>query len=231
MRRGIRTRLEQQLRQRLKQREARLKVEFERRSLRLEEDIAQQLQSDIEHQLRKDTDDLEERMREDVELAIAKRRSDLRTEIEQQLDEQQSSKLAERKARLKAKYDLTFTKAVDDISRSLHDEIESELDHRMEHDFQAYRNAREAEIQNRLSRDRYEREAELRGQLEAQYGANKNDWTERLDLEFQSREAAARKAIMSEVDAGLLFALAKARSSVSESPSLSRFQHPSTRSY
>ncbi|DAC50600.1 MAG TPA: hypothetical protein D7H92_00160, partial [Candidatus Poseidoniales archaeon] len=32
---------------------------------------------------------------------------------------------------------------------------------------------------------------------------NKQDWSERLDLEFQSREAAARKAIMSEVDAQL----------------------------
>ena len=43
----------------------------------------------------------------------------------------------------------------------------------------------------------------MREQLEAQYAANKQDWTERLDLEFQSREAAARKAIMSEVDAHL----------------------------
>ena len=67
----------------------------------------------------------------------------------------------------------------------------------------SYRHAREAEIQNRLSRYRYEREAELREQLEAQYDASKQDWTERLDLEFQSREAAARKAIMSEVDAQL----------------------------
>ena len=191
------------MRQRLKQREARLKVEFERRSLRLEEDIAQQLQSDIEGQLRKETDELEERMREDVELAIAKRRDDLRTEIESQLSEAQSEKLAERKARLKAKYDLTISKAVDDISRSLHAEIEVELEHRMEHEFSTYRHAREAEIQNRLSRYRYEREAELREELELQYGVNKQDWTERLDLEFQSREAAARKAIMSEVDAQL----------------------------
>ena len=39
--------------------------------------------------------------------------------------------------------------------------------------------------------------------MEAQYTVSKEDWTERLDLEFQSREAAARKAIMSEVDAQL----------------------------
>ena len=52
-----------------------------------------------------------------------------------------------------------------------------------------------------MSRHRYERKPTE--QLEAQYSANKQDWTERLDLEFQSREAAARKAIMSEVDAQL----------------------------
>ena len=178
-------------------------MEYERRSLRLEEDIAQQLQSDIEQQLRRETDDLEERMREDVELAIAKRRDELRGQIESQLNEQQAGRLAERKARLKAKYDLTFNKAIDDISRSLQTEIEAELEHRKENEFASYRHAREAEIQNRLSRYRYEREAELREQLEAQYTANKQDWTERLDLEFQSREAAARKAIMSEVDAQL----------------------------
>ncbi|MCH1616345.1 MAG: hypothetical protein L7R83_02405, partial [Candidatus Poseidonia sp.] len=77
------------------------------------------------------------------------------------------------------------------------------LEHRMENEFSSYRHAREAEIQNRLSRYRYEREAELRDQLETQYAVNKQDWSERLDLEFQSREAAARKAIMSEVDAQL----------------------------
>ena len=43
----------------------------------------------------------------------------------------------------------------------------------------------------------------LREQLEGQYDSKKVDWSERLELEFQSREASARKAIMSEVDAGL----------------------------
>ena len=56
----------------------------------MEEDIAQQLQTDIEQQLRRETDDLEERMREDVELAIAKRRDELRGQIEEQLNEQQA---------------------------------------------------------------------------------------------------------------------------------------------
>ena len=56
-------------------------------------------------------------MREDVELAIAKRRDELRGQIEQELH-QPATRLAERKARLKAKYDLTFSKAIDDISRA-----------------------------------------------------------------------------------------------------------------
>ena len=73
----------------------------------------------------------------------------------------------------------------------------------MEEEFTNYRSAREAEIQNRLARFRYDRESELRDQLGAQYEAKKVDWSERLELEFQSRESAARKAIMSEVDAGL----------------------------
>ena len=203
LRRGIRSRLEQQLRQRLRQREARLKVEFDRRSLRLEEDIAQQLQHEIETKLRDETKVLEDNLREDVELALAKRRDELRKEIEQQLNEQHAGRMAERKQRLKAKYDMTFSKAIDDISRSLRNEIQAELDHRKDVEYQAYRHARESEVQNRLSRYRYEREAELRDELESAYKTDKKDWTERLDLEFKSREAAARKAIMSELDAQL----------------------------
>lgn len=203
LRRGIRSRLEQQLRQRLRQREARLKVEFDRRSLRLEEDIAQQLQHEIETKLRDETKVLEDNLREDVELALAKRRDELRKEVEQQLNEQHAGRMAERKQRLKAKYDMTFSKAIDDISRSLRNEIQAELDHRKDIEYQAYRHARESEVQNRLSRYRYEREAELRDELESAYETDKKDWTERLDLEFKSREAAARKAIMSELDAQL----------------------------
>lgn len=142
-------------------------------------------------------------MREDVELAIARRRDELRVEIEQQLQERHAERLSERKSRLREKYDITFSKAVDDISRSLKSDVESELEVRMDEEFSSYRNAREAEIQNRLARFRYEREAELREQLEGQYDSKKVDWSERLELEFQSREASARKAIMSEVDAGL----------------------------
>ncbi|MDP6224412.1 MAG: hypothetical protein QGF34_05060, partial [Candidatus Poseidoniaceae archaeon] len=43
----------------------------------------------------------------------------------------------------------------------------------------------------------------LRGQLEEQYEAKRTDWAERLEIEFQSRETAARKAIMAELDAQL----------------------------
>ena len=73
----------------------------------------------------------------------------------------------------------------------------------MQTDYETYRTSRESEIQNRLARFRYEREAELRDKLSDSYTAKKQDWTERLELEFKSREAAARKAIMSEVDAQL----------------------------
>jgi hypothetical protein len=203
LRRGIRTRLEQQLRNRLQQREARLRAEYDRRSLRLEEDIAQQLQQELEVQLRQETDDLEERMREDVELAIARRRDELRVEIQKQIESSHSERLSERKGRLKEKYDITFSKAVDDISKVLKTELEQELARRSDEEFTSYRNTREAEIQNRLARFRFERETELRGQLEEQYEAKRTDWAERLEIEFQSRETAARKAIMAELDAQL----------------------------
>ena len=203
LRRGIRTRLEQQLRNRLQQREARLRAEYDRRSLRLEEDIAQQLQQELEAQLRQETEDLEERMREDVELAIARRRDELRVEIQKQIESSHSERLGERKGRLKEKYDITFSKAVDDISKVLKSELEQELSRRSDEEFTSYRNAREAEIQNRLARFRFERETELRGLLEEQYEAKRTDWAERLEIEFQSRETAARKAIMAELDAQL----------------------------
>ena len=104
---------------------------------------------------------------------------------------------------MREKYDITFSKAVDDISRSLESEVEAELEARMDIEFAAYRNAREAEIQNRLARFRYEREAELHDQMSERYDSKKVDWSERLELEFQARESAARKAIMSEIDGRL----------------------------
>lgn len=203
LRRGIRTRLEQQLKLRLKQREARMRAEYERRSLRLEEDIAASIQEELETRLLAETEDLEERMRQDVELAVARRREELRIEIEKQLESKNSEKLADRKGRLREKYDLTFSKAVDDISRSLESEIEAELEARTDQEFTSYRNAREAEIQNRLARFRYERESELRDQLSDRYDSKKAEWSERLEIEFTAREEAARKAIMSEVDGRL----------------------------
>ena len=203
LRRGIRTRLEQQLKLRLKQREASMRAEYERRSLRLEEDIAASIQDELESRLLSETEELEERMRQDVELAVARKREILRVEIEKQLESAHSEKLADRKGRLREKYDLTFSKAVDDISRSLEKDIEAELEARTDQDFSSYRNAREAEIQNRLARFRYEREAELRDQLSDSYESKKEDWSERLELEFSARESAARKAIMSEIDGRL----------------------------
>ena len=74
------------------------------------------------------------------------------------------------------KSNITFSKAIDDISRSLKSDVESELEVRMDEEFTSYRTAREAEIQNRLARFRYEREAELREQLEDQYNSKKTDW-------------------------------------------------------
>ena len=68
--------------------------EYDRRSIRLEEDIAQQIQSELESRLRQETTDLEDQMREDVELAIARRRDELRVEIEKQLAERHSERLS-----------------------------------------------------------------------------------------------------------------------------------------
>ena len=128
-----------------------MRAEYERRSLRLEEDIAVSIQDELEKRLKSETTELEERMRQDVELAVARRKEQLRSEVERQIEEKHIEKLAERKSRLREKYDLTFSKAVDDISKSLESEIESELESRMDQEFAAYRNAREAEIQNRLA--------------------------------------------------------------------------------
>ena len=203
LRHGIRTRLEQQLRQRLQHREAALRAEYARRSQRLEADLAIEIQEELEQRLRRETEDLEARMREDVELSIARRRDELRREVEAQLQHDFSERLADRKARLRERYDLTYGKAVDDVEQALRSQVEAEMELRNDEDFDRYRTARESEIQNRLARFRYEREAEIRAELEEQYAAKREEWTERLELEFQSREAAARKAILSEVDSSL----------------------------
>ena len=54
----------------------------------------------------------------------------------------------------------------------------------MDSEYTSYRSAREAEIQNRLARFRYDRENELREQLEEQYDSRKDRGAERLELEF-----------------------------------------------
>jgi len=203
LRHGIRTRLEQQVRQRLHHREAALRAEYARRSQRLEADLGAEIQQELEVRLRQDTDDLEQRMREDVELAIARRRDELRHEVEQQLEQRFAERLSDRKARLRERFDLSYGKAIDEVETALRSQVETELEASSNEDFERYREARESEIQNRLARFRYEREAQLREELEAKHATKREEWTERLELEFQSREAAARKAIMSEVDASL----------------------------
>ena len=72
----------------------------------------------------------------------------------------------------------------------------------MQTDYETYRTSRESEIQNRLARFRYEREAELR-QIIRILLSQEARLDREVELEFKSREAAARKAIMSEVDAQL----------------------------
>ena len=49
-----------------------MRAEYERRSLRLEEDIASSIQEELESKLSSETKG--ERMRQDVELAVARRR-------------------------------------------------------------------------------------------------------------------------------------------------------------
>ncbi len=109
--------------------------------------------------------------------------------------------MASRKERLREKYDLTFGQAVESITREITEDIEGEMNRRLEEEFAAYRMAREAEIQNRLSRFRYDQENDIREKLDLRFGEEKQDWVERLETEFQSRERAAKKAIMSEIDA------------------------------
>ena len=107
--------------------------------------------------------------------------------LRKQLESKHTERLADRKSRLREKYDITFSKAVDDISKTLKQEIETELETRMDSEYTDYRSTRrEAEIQNRLARFGYDRENELREQLEEQYDSRKTEWAERLELEFQS---------------------------------------------
>ena len=157
---------------------------------------------ELEGRLRQETDDFEERMREDVELAIARRRDELRVEIERNSkrvmpnDSQNVNHVYGKSMILLSPKQLMTSLVHSNLM------LKQNLKFVWMKNSPSYRNAREAEIQNRLARFRYEREAELREQLEGQYDSKKVDWSERLELEFQSREASARKAIMSEVDAG-----------------------------
>ncbi|GIR08007.1 MAG: hypothetical protein CM15mP18_3360 [Methanobacteriota archaeon] len=63
--------------------------------------------------------------------------------------------------------DLSYGKAIDEVEHALRSQVEEELEANTNEDFERYREARESEIQNRLARFRYEREAQLREELEA----------------------------------------------------------------
>ena len=201
LRSSIKIRLEQQAKQRMDEREAQLRAEYARRGRQLEEEIAMQIQSEIEREMREQTSLLEQEMREDVEMALARRKEELRTLIERELSESYSEKLAERKSRLQERYDLLFQQNVDDIDSQLRSNIKSEMDRKIDDEFQSYKLSKEAEMQNELSKFRYEQESYLRETLSDNYESKRKDWIKKLELEYNAREDASKKSILSEIDA------------------------------
>ena len=198
---SIRIRLEQQAKQNMEEREAQLRAEYARRGRQLEEEIAMQIQSEIERDMREQTSLLEQEMREDVEMALARRKEEIRTLIERELSESYSEKLAERKSRLQERYDLLFQQNVDEIDSKLRSNIKSEMDRKIDDEFNSYKLSKEAEMQNELSKFRYEQESFLRETLSENYESKRKDWVKKLELEFDAREDASKKSILSEIDA------------------------------
>ena len=198
---SIRIRLEQQAKQHMEEREAQLRAEYARRGRQLEEEIAMQIQSEIERDMREQTSLLEQEMREDVEMALARRKEEIRTLIERELSESYSEKLAERKSRLQERYDLLFQQNVDEIDSKLRSNIKSEMDRKIDDEFNSYKLSKEAEMQNELSKFRYEQESFLRETLSENYESKRKDWVKKLELEFDAREDASKKSILSEIDA------------------------------
>ena len=198
---SIRIRLEQQAKQHMEEREAQLRAEYARRGRQLEEEIAMQIQSEIERDMREQTSLLEQEMREDVEMALARRKEEIRTLIERELSESYSEKLAERKSRLQERYDLLFQQNVDEIDSKLRSNIKSEMDRKIDDEFNSYKLSKEAEMQNELSKFRYEKESFLRETLSENYESKRKDWVKKLELEFDAREDASKKSILSEIDA------------------------------
>ena len=201
LRASIKIRLEQQAKQRMEEREAQLRAEYARRGRELEEEIAMQIQSEIERDMREQTSLLEQEMREDVEMALARRKEEIRTLIERELSESYSEKLADRKSRLQERYDLLFQQNVDEIDSKLRSNIKSEMERKIDDEFNSYKLSKEAEMQNELSKFRYEQESFLRETLSENYESKRKDWIKKLELEFNAREDASKKSILSEIDA------------------------------
>ena len=198
---SIKIRLEQQAKERMEEREAQLRAEYARRGRQLEEEIAIQLQSEIEREMRGQTSLLEQEMREDVEMALARRKEELRTLIERELSESYSDKIADRKSRLQERYDLLFQQSVDDIDSRLRTQIKTEMERRFEDEFNTYKISKEAEMQNELSKFRYEQESHLRESLSDNYEEKRKEWVKKMELEFNAKEDATKRSILSEIDA------------------------------
>ena len=201
LRASIKIRLEQQAKQRMDERESQLRAEYARRGRQLEEEIAMQIQSEIEADMRDQTNLLEQEMREDVEMALARRKDELRTLIERELSESYSEKISERKSRLQERYDLIFQQNVDEIDVQLRTHIKTEMERKLDDEFTSYKLSKEAEMQNELSKFRYEQESHLRDSLTENYEEKRKDWIKKMELEFNAREDATKRSILSEIDA------------------------------
>ena len=200
LRASIKIRLEQQAKQQMEERESQLRAEYARRGRQLEEEIAMQIQSEIEAEMRDQTSLLEQEMREDVEMALARRKDELRTLIERELSESYSDKIAERKSRLQERYDLLFQQNVDEIDTKLRSHIKTEMERRLDDEFTSYKLSKEAEMQNELSKFRYEQETHLRDTLAENYEGKRKDWIKKMELEYNAREDATKRSILSDID-------------------------------
>ena len=166
----------------------------------MEEEIAQELATELETRLTQETERLEGRMQEDLELAVARKREELQTSILNNLDSEYGERLSLRKQRLKERFDVSFSHAIDEIDRALHIELEDTVRNRIDAEFEQYKVDREAEITQHLSQFRHDRELDLRGQLDSQYEEKRGSWVSQIESEFAARQQAAERQIMAEID-------------------------------
>ena len=75
------------------------------------------------------------------------------------------------------------------------------MERKIDDEFNSYKLSKEAEMQNELSKFRYEQESFLRETLSENYESKRKDWVKKLELEFNAREDASKKSILSEIDA------------------------------